>query len=171
MRPRFFARLSLILAVLMFVPQHASASDHEKTFGVKTGYISRNQSAEAGLFFQYSFTDHFRLAPEVNLAFRNQNKDAFIVDVNCHVPLAQSGLAEFYPLAGLNYSSWSQHQTFYEQIESKDVSKRTTRFGLNLGGGMDLKINSTLKLKLEAIYTMVEANSAFRATVGIGYSF
>lgn len=157
--------------LIMLAPLRAAAAGHEKTFGIKTGYISRNQSAEAGLFFQYSFSNHFRLAPEVNVAFRNQNMDAFLVDINCHFPLAKSGMAEFYPLAGVNYSSWSRHLSYDEQIESKDVSRRTTHFGINWGGGMDLKLTSTLKLKIEAEYSMVKANSAFRATVGIGYSF
>jgi outer membrane protein X len=172
MRPRFFAYLSLALAALMLnAPQKASASDHERTFGVKTGYISRNQSAVAGLFFQYRFSEHFRLAPEASLAFRSNDKDGFLIDVNCHFPIAKSGIMEFYPLAGLNYSSWSQHQTFDEQVGSKDVTNRVSRFGLNLGGGMDFKITSTLKVKLELDYTLVKANSAFRATVGIGYNF
>jgi opacity protein-like surface antigen len=170
MKPKFIISLSLIVASL-FAAQSAMASDHEKTFGVKTGYVSRNQSAVAGLFFQYSFTDHFRISPEVNVAFRSEQRDGFLFDVNAHFPLKKSGIAEYYPLAGLNYSSWSLHSTYADEIQSKDVTNRTSRLGINLGGGMNLKMSSTLSVKIEVAYTMVQSNSAFRATVGIGYSF
>jgi opacity protein-like surface antigen len=172
MRPRFSAYFALVLAVMMLaMPQKAAASNHEKTFGVKTGYVSRNQSALAGLFFQYSFTEHFRIAPEASIAFRNNNRDGILFDVNCHIPLAQSGIAQIYPLAGLNYSSWSKHTTPVDKIAGKDVTSRTSRFGLNLGGGMGLKLSSTLTVKVEAGYTLLKSNNAFRATIGIGYNF
>lgn len=171
MKPRLIALASLMFIASMFVTPQASASNHEKTFGVKTGYVSRNQSAIAGLFFQYQFTEKFRLAPEMSVAFRNDHRDAFLLDVNCHFPLAEAGLAEFYPYVGLDYSSWSFHSSIADDIKSKDVTNRTARFGLNVGGGMALKLSQTLTVKLEAGYTAVKSNSAFRATIGIGYNF
>jgi opacity protein-like surface antigen len=171
MKPKLITNLCLLFVATMMASPKALANDHEKTFGVKTGYISRNQSAVAGLFFEYSFTDHFRLSPELNIAFKNDHRDAFIIDVNAHFPMAESGIAEFYPYAGVNYSSWSLHTSREEDMRSKDVTDRTTRLGLNVGGGMGLRLSSTLKLKLEVGYSMVKSNSAFRATVGIGYMF
>jgi opacity protein-like surface antigen len=171
MKLKLITKIAILTTVSALASPRALAAEHEKTFGVKTGYISRNQSGIAGLFFQYSFTEHFRLAPELGIAFKNNSRDALLIDINAHVPMATSGVAEFYPYAGLNYSSWSQHQTFADEVQSKDVTKRTSRLGVNVGGGMGLNLSSTLKVKLEVGYSAVVSNSAFRATVGIGYIF
>lgn len=162
--------LSLIAAL---IPADANAAAGEKTFGVKTGYVSRNTSALAGLFFQYSFSDHFRIAPDAEVVFRHKDRDAFIVDLDCQFPFkfAQDGKTSLYPIAGLNYSSWNRHMTKVEEDQTKDVSSRSGKFGLNLGAGFDLKCSSTLKLSLEARYSLVKSNSSVQISAGIGYIF
>lgn len=154
----------------------------QKTFGVKTGYVSRNQSALAGLYFQYQFSRHFRVQPSVQVDFRNNNRDAIVVDVDAQVPFRfadGSGRSALYPIAGLNYSSWNKHTSEpplghnagADKVEDKDVSTRKSNFGLNLGAGFGLMCSSTLKLSLEAKYTFVKSNSGVAVSVGIGYVF
>ena len=168
----------MLAAILASSPSAAaqddSASDwrlQRKTFGVKAGYITRNESAVAGLFFQYRFTDHFRLAPDVECAFSHNNRDAFMVNIDTHYPFEVNtrGNATIYPIAGVNYSSWKRR--FDDLANDKDTSQKTTNFGLNLGAGFDLTLSRTLKLNLEARYTLVKHNSNLQVTVGIGYLF
>lgn len=176
-------RVLCIIAVSIIagiVNAHA-AQKGEKTFGVRTGFVSRNTSADAGLFFQYTFSDHFRLQPAVDLVFRHKNRDAFTIDLDAQVPFRFSNTkVDLYPYAGLNYSSWNTHDVMIITPDgtpvdvnkfSDDVSTRTNRFGINLGAGFDFKATETLKLSLSIGYTLVKSHSGLRALVGIGYVF
>jgi len=164
----------LVLVVLAGVSgiEATAAERGQKTFGVRTGYVSRNKSMDAGLFFQYTFSQHFRLEPSADIVFRHDDRDAFMIDLNAQVPFSFSNsIFDLYPFAGLNFSSWNHH--FPDEVSdfNDDVSTRTNRFGINFGAGFDLKVSDTMKLNLQAGYTLLKANSAFRLLVGIGYIF
>ena len=167
----------LICLLLVFVAAIAgneanAAQRGQKTFGVRTGYVSRNKSMDAGLFFQYTFSEHFRLEPAADIVFRHDDRDAFMIDLNAQVPFS-FGTPSFdlYPFAGLNFSSWNRHHPNEVSEFNDDVSTRANRFGVNLGAGFDLKVSDTMKLTLQAGYTFVKSNSAFRLLLGIGYIF
>jgi outer membrane protein X len=149
------------------------SKSYAKAFGVKAGYITRNQSVVAGLFFQYQFSDHFRMAPDVEAVFSRRNQDAFLVNIDCHFPFEMSanGKCALYPIAGLNYSSWNRRLSPEDVINDKDTSQKSTNFGLNLGAGYDMVLTSTLKLNIEARYTLVKSNSNLQVTAGIAYLF
>ena len=98
--------------------------------------------------------------------------DAFTIDLNGHVPFGFTGeKVAFYPLAGLNYSSWSRHFKKEDIMETNDVTTRTSRFGLNLGAGFDLRCTETLKLSLEAKYSLVKGFTTLTVTAGISFVF
>lgn len=173
--------LAVISAFACSMPGAGAAERGEKTFGVRTGYVGRNRSADAGLFFQYAFSSNFRLQPAVDLVFRNRNRDAFMVDLDAQVPFSfSSSMLDLYPYVGINYSSWNYHHTnlfdkdgkpLNPDIFSTDVSTRKNRFGLNLGAGFGIKVSPTLKLSLQAGYTLVKSFSGVRILTGIGYVF
>lgn len=162
------------LALCLIMPLAASAQRGEKVFGVQTGYTSTNNSAIAGMFFQYSFSDHFRVSPEMGCVLRHENLDAFTADLNFHFPLSLHHAGDFstqiYPLVGADLSSWTHHYVV-DDGKDKDVSTRSTKFGVNLGGGFQFLPSSTLKLKIEAKYTLMQTYSTFVASIGIGYVF
>lgn len=160
--------LALALAALV-TPAQMAAGGHDKTFGVKGGYISRNESMSAGLYFQYGFTQSFRLAAQTDVAFRHANRDAWLIDVNAQFPLVKASRFEFYPLVGANYSAWSIHHS--DPDSGDDVTTRKGRFGLNAGVGAGVRVTPTLKLTLEGVYTAVKQNNAARVSLGIGYCF
>ena len=165
---------SLLFFLLIFaiaVPAEASERG-EKTFGVRTGYVSRNRSMDVGLFFQYTFSQHFRLQPAADLIFRNRDRDAFTFDINALFPITKSTEKySIYPLAGINFSSWNRQEEILDTTGPIEVSSRTNKFGVNLGAGFDLKVSETLKITLDATYTFVAANSGVRILAGIGYVF
>lgn len=160
----------ILTAIMLLMPQTAQAADHEKTFGIQAGWISRNKSAEAGLTFQYGFTRHFRLAGAVDVALKNENRDALLIDVNGHFPFRTSSRTEIYPLAGVNFSAWSEHIEA-DDPTFDDVTNRTSRFGLNAGAGVGFYVSRTLKLSFEAKYTLMKGYSCGRVTAGIAYVF
>ncbi len=169
---RLIALMALVMCLAL--PLGANAQRGEKTFGVQTGYTSTNNSAIAGMFFQYSFSDHLRVAPEMGCVLRHEDLDAFTADINLHFPLSLRHGGDFstqlYPLIGVDLSSWTHHYVIENEKED-DVSTRSTKFGLNLGGGFQFLPKSSLKLKIEAKYTLIQSYSTFVASVGIGYVF
>lgn len=163
--------LALVAAASVAVPANAVINKGEKSLGPKIGYVSHNSSAVAGLVFQYTFSQHLRISPEIGCAFRHNNEDALLVDVNFHVPfgLLDTDKVVLYPLAGLAFNSWARHG--HDDVEGVDVTSHVNRFGLNLGAGFDLRCSSTLKLNIEAKYTLVKSYSSAYVTAGISYIF
>lgn len=171
---KFNAGALLLAIMLMFTSMGASAqfSRGEKSVGPKVGYVSKNESAAAGLVFQYAFSKHLRVAPEIGCVFKHQHLDAFTIDLNVHTPFTFPGeKAALYPLAGLNYSSWNYSIPKELFDEMDDVSTRTSRFGLNLGAGFELRCSRTLKLGLEAKYTLIKRFSGANVSAMICYIF
>lgn len=174
----------LVVAAVMIsaatVPVRA-AEKGDKVFGVRTGYVSRNNSADIGLFFQYTFNKYFRLQPSADLVFRHNDRDAFMVDINGQVPIDFStDKFNLYPFAGLNFSSWNHHlpATLIPSLTENGApgvipasSSRSNYFGVNFGAGFDLNVSKTLRISLEAGYTFVKSNSGVRVLAGIGYIF
>lgn len=147
-----------------------SYSKGEKSFGPKVGFVTRNTSAIAGLVFTYNFSRHVRIAPEASMVFRHKNLDAIIFDLDFHFPMpfSQDRMA-MYPLVGLNISSWSRHSG--EEIENKDVTTHLNRIGGNLGIGYEIKCKPTLKLNIEAKYTLIQTFPGAQICAGISYLF
>lgn len=141
-----------------------------KSFGPKAGFVSRNTSAVAGITFDYTFSRHFRLAPEVAVIFRHKDLDGLSVDVNAQFPFPfQGGRAAFYPLAGLDYTSWGVHS--FDELKNKDVTNHRNGLGVNVGAGLEFYCTSSLKLSVEGRYTFLRHYPTAFATVGIAYVF
>lgn len=146
----------------------------EKTFGLRAGYNTRNESPLAGLFFQYGFSDHLRLSPNIDYFFRHDETDALSMNCNLQFPfrLSAGGRTAIYPLGGLNYTSWNyHHKTTDEKDDDNDVSTRRNRFGVNLGGGFEVYATPTLKLSLEAKATFIKSYTSGTFSLSIGYIF
>ncbi|MBD5185986.1 MAG: porin family protein [Bacteroides sp.] len=142
----------------------------EKTLGLRGGYNTRNESGVAGVYFQYAFSRHVRLAPNVDYVFRNKGTDAYSCNINVHFPLyfGSSTRFDLYPLAGVNFISWNHRLNNSDGI---DTSSRVSRLGLNAGAGAEYYCTPTLKLCVEAKCNFVEANTSGVFSIGIGYVF
>lgn len=144
----------------------------EKAVGIRAGYATRNDCPLAGLSFQYSFSQHFRLAPSADYMFRHHGTDAFAFNINAQFPIALSAndAWRFYPLAGVGYCNWSHHG-IEDAGSNKDVTEHTTRLGLNAGAGIEFMCTPTLKLSLEGKYNLMKSYSGGVFNLGIAYVF
>ncbi|MDE6266988.1 MAG: porin family protein [Muribaculaceae bacterium] len=165
---------SIILVTFSSVLLNSSAAvKGEKSVGIQLGYTSYNESAVAGIGFSYTFSSHFRFAPNLQYAFRNNNRDGLLINFDCHIPLKiESGeKVEVYPIAGINYSCWTRYYSDEEKAQSNDVSKRKNRFGLNAGAGVGYNVTGALRLTFEARYSLVKHYDTTTLALGIGYRF
>ncbi len=162
--------LTTLAAAAIAVAAQAQLAAGEKSLGPKIGYVSHNRSCVAGLVFQYNLSSRVRLAPELSCVFRNKSQDALLIDLNVHMPFGVgSDRAWLYPLAGLAFNSWSTHGVV--TADDDDVTTHVNRFGLNAGAGFELRCSETLKINIEAKYTLVKSYSAAYVTAGISYVF
>lgn len=173
-------RITLIGALCMavsvlFIPS-AGLAQHkgEKSVGLRGGFTTRNTTATAGLYFSYRFSEHFRFAPKMDYAFRHHDTDAFSFDFDAEIPISISSAdnVNFYPIAGLNYSTFSSHfSPVGQRTESDDTSQRTNEFGLSVGAGLEYFATPTLRLAVEAKGVLVKKYSGGWFTASIGYKF
>lgn len=168
------AAVAAIMTLCITEPCTAQMKKGEAAVGVKAGYVTKNKSAMAGVTFQYAFSEHFRLSPEVGYIFRNDNLDAFLFDINAQVPFDFSNdRVALYPLAGLAYRSWNHHVPGIglPRLELEDVSTRHNRVGANLGAGVEMRLTRAMKISFEFSYTLIHRYSCARFTGGIAYVF
>lgn len=144
-----------------------------KSVGLKSGYTSKNESAIAGLYFQYQINTRLRLAPSVDYTFRHYDCDAYALNINLHVPFSlRSSQINAYPIVGLNYTSWNHIQPHSKYTDWTDGSiLRTDRIGANVGAGAEIYATPTLKFCAEANYCFIKQYSTAIVSLSIGYVF
>lgn len=175
--PALVASLSLICCL---IPSETVAQSFrgQKSVGLRGGFTTRNTTATAGLYFSYRFTEHFRFAPKVDYAFRHKGTDAFSFNFDTEMPIALDGVTgrvNFYPIAGLNYTTFTSHNTSGTVTtaaeSSDDSSQRTNRFGLNLGAGIEYFATPTLRLAFESKCLLMKQYTGGWFTASIGFVF
>lgn len=132
----------------------------EKTLGIAGGYASYNNAAQANLYFQYSFSPHVRIAPELGYIFRNDEKSAFECSIDVHFPFRVARGVKLYPLTGITVNSW----------DFKNGNHKV-KAGFDFGGGLDLYMTSSLKLSLQGKYSLMNDTSGAFVQLGVGYVF
>lgn len=176
--------LALLLAftacIFMTVPDaEAQMAKGEKSFGPFVGYASKNESAVAGVQFQYAFSNHFRIAPDLGYVFRHQNLDALVLDLNALFPFTFTGeRVALYPYAGLALRSWNPHNVdfpvgsgYKEFGNPADISTRKTKFGANVGAGFEMRLTPAMKLSVEAGYAIIKDFGCTRVIASLAYVF
>ncbi len=149
-------------ALMLAAPTTASA--REKTLGVKAGYAGKNKSALFGLYFDYRFSDHFALSPNIDYVFRHNGTDAFIFNLDARFPFRVAPRFDVYPLIGVDYASWAYHS-------HNDSSDRLNHLGFNFGAGCDYFCTPSLKLTFQGKYNAIKDVDSAYFWLGIGYVF
>lgn len=152
---------SVALASACIAAPEAYAQRGEKTLGVAGGFASYNTSGIIDVYFQYSFAEHVRIAPEVGYMFQNNGKSGFEVSVDMHFPFRVAKGFKLYPLAGITFNNWS--------YSAQDTS--VSRGGFDVGGGLDLYFTSQLKMSVQGKYSLMQDTHGAYATIGLGYIF
>jgi opacity protein-like surface antigen len=162
--------VAVIVAVCSF-NGYADEYSGEKSLGFRFGYNTHNREPITGLQFTYRFNRLLRLSPDADYVFRRDGQDAMMANLNVDFmfPFAK-GRCSVYPLAGLNYSSWNLHTDIRGEI-SDDVSSRESHLGLNLGGGFDVNISSSMRFSVSAAYTFIQTFHGANIMAGIHYRF
>ena len=164
MKKLSIALCSAAALLASFAPVKAEAASTggrgEMTLGVMGGFATHNSGGYMDLYFQYTIAPHFRLAPDIGYAFRNDGKSAFLLDVDMHFPFRIAKGIMIYPLAGFTFNSWDY-----------PGDHTLNRAGGNIGGGFDFYLTRNLKLSLQGKYSIMNDTSGGFFGLGIGYVF
>lgn len=150
----------LLLSGLLAAPTAASAQKGEKTVGIAGGFATYNNGGYADIYFQYSFAQHVRIAPEIGYVFRNGGKSGFEFSADVQFPFRIARGFGIYPLVGLTYNNWSFSN-----------SHHASRFGGDFGAGFDIYLTTNLKLTLQGKYSVMNDTGGAFFGMGIGYVF
>ena len=156
---RLFALL-LLLAGALALPSAASAQKGEKTVGIAGGFATYNDGGYADIYFQYTFAQHLRIAPEIGYVFRNDGATGFEFSADMQFPFRIARGFGVYPLVGLTYNNWSHHGDVH-----------ASRLGADFGAGFDIYLTTNLKLTLQGKYSVMNDTSGAFFGMGIGYVF
>lgn len=144
---------------MMFAAQPALAQRGEKALGLKGGFSTKNDGGVAAVYFHYTLHKHIRLAPEIGYMFRNNGMSGFECCVDVHFPFRMARGFNIYPLMGVTLNNWDWQ------------SDSATRFGFDIGGGVDIYMTTNLKLTLQGKYSMMNDFGGGFFDAGIAYVF
>lgn len=160
LRVRMIAVVALTIALNVWVtPVYCQKG--EKTVGVAAGYSTYNNSGYTNVYFQYSFAQHVRIAPEIGYVFPKNGISGFEASVDMHFPFKIYRGIGVYPLAGITYNNWSL----------KNDPHNVSRFGGNIGGGFDFYFTSRFKLSVQGKYSILKHTGGGFFDIGFGYVF
>lgn len=165
-----------LLAATVIMQASAQVEKGQKSLGFHGGYATYNTSALAGVSFQYTFSQHFRLAPSVDYIFDNKDIDGLMFNIDYHGPVSLNAAHTiyFYHLLGINYASWHHAAPGPDADEGapgNDVSTRKNKFGLDVGAGLEWYIRPTLRISLEGKFNWIRHANTGLFYLGISYVF
>ena len=158
---RFLAGGLLLIGAIFATALPANAQRGEKAVGLKGGFSTYNSGGFSAIYFQYTFANHFRIAPEIGYMFRNDNKSGFEISADMHFPFKIAKGFGVYPLVGVTFNNWSY----------RGADDSVPRVGVDLGAGFDIYLTSNLKLSLQGKYSLMNDTSGGFFDMGIGYVF
>jgi len=159
-----------VLLIMMSVVVLGISAQNERgrsSVGFNLGYGFDTENAIIGLDYRYSLTNAIRINPGVSHYIKKDGLSAWAIDLNFHYLVPLSERFSFYPIVGADLSFWDQK--FIK--EPRDASDTSTRFGANVGLGLEYYLANNLTIGLEAKYLIISKVDQAVISARIGYSF
>jgi len=162
--------LLLVMAATMLM---AHAERGEWAVGGQVVYGSKAETAGIGLHVKNCLTDVVRLGLSSNYYFKHSGVSAFDVNLEANYLFTLSEKVRVYPLAGVVLGIWHADGV---DIEAGGMhvgvdGSTDTKFGGNLGGGIDFLVNDRLGLNAEVKYQIISHASQVVFGIGASYRF
>ena len=149
-------------------------------FGLGIDYGSEVEEAGLDLRVGYFLTDQINLVFDMNFFFFNDLgrfvKKRYWNEYNFNVhyyfpirPREKESIFSPYGLAGLNISSFGIKYDKHPVFGNNETSN--SKLGINIGGGADFNISTSLKPFIEIKYLLIENSDQGELALGIKYLF
>jgi outer membrane protein X len=160
--------LLIVMATSLLVTR---AESGEWAVGGQVVYGSKAETAGIGLHVKHCLTDAFRLGLSSNYYFKHAGVNAFDVNLEANYLFGIGEKVRLYPLAGAVLGIWHADgvNVSYGGMNFGVDGQTETKFGANVGGGIDYLVNDRLGLNAEVKYQII--SHASQVVVGIGASY
>lgn len=185
-------RLTLLMVAIWMACGVAFAQQGEKAVGINLGYGSGDfhKAFKIGAEFKYNVTDTIRIAPSFDYFFKSNGVGLWGINANAHYLFdikSVEGL-KIYPLAGISLlgSLISDNATGTEGVDwdqilpgmgdfmdnvTEEATKNETKFGFNIGAGIQYPIVENIDLGFEIKYQFVSDFDQIVFGVTAAYKF
>jgi len=157
----------LMMAVLA-VGASAQTQQGRSSIGFNLGYGFDTENAVVGLDYRYSLTNTIRINPGLSHYIKKDGLSAWAIDFNLHYLVRLSETLSFYPIVGADLSFWNQR--LYKEPRV-DASESKTRFGANVGLGLEYYVTDRVTVGLDVKYLIVSKVDQAMLSARVGYSF
>lgn len=162
----------------------ASAQQGEKAAGVNLSYGTEHKAIGIGVKGQYGITDAIRAEASFDYFLKKEGLSMWDVNLNVHYLFSLTDKLKVYPLAGLTFTNWKFDNAFEMEIDpdyaqymdedditSGSASSSESKFGVNLGAGLQYDLTDKLSLNFEAKYQLISDFDQMMFGVGVAYKF
>ena len=172
-----------LVTALIIMSISASAQKDEKAAGINLSYGTEHKALGIGIKGQYGITDAIRAEASFDYFLKKDGLSMWDVNLNAHYLFSLTDKLKVYPLAGLTFTNWKFDNAFeieidpeYAQYLDEDdyyssASGSESKFGVNLGAGLQYDLTDKLSLNVEAKYQLISDFDQMMFGVGIAYKF
>lgn len=154
--------LTLILALASVASMMAAKGDFAGA--AQFSYASKYEQFAIGAQVQYEILDNLRIATVYNHYFENDDVTADNLNLNLHYLIYPASSVTIYPIAGL---AWTNFSTDLVTGGSDDTSK----FGANLGCGVEYHITPTVSFFTEELFQAMSDHNQSVTNMGVKLRF
>ncbi len=171
-----------MVVVALFTTLNTFAQKDEKSIGLNLGYGSEVKNFAIGAKFNYGLTDQIRLSPSFNYFLPKDGFSGWELNADAHYLFDVAPKIKIYPLAGLTFTGWrfdwggmldDWEDEYGYDFEDEDGggSSTETKFGINLGGGINYQLTNKLDIGFELKYSIVSDFDQFVPSINLTYKF
>lgn len=163
----------LLLFVMATTMMMANAESGEWAVGGQVVYGTKAETAGIGPHVKYCFTDAFRANLSGNYYFKHHGVNAFDVNLEANYLFDLGEKVRLYPLAGVVLGIWHADgvDVSYGGMNFGVDGKTDSKFGGNVGGGIDYLISDHFGLNAEVKYQFISHASQMVFGIGASYRF
>lgn len=162
-------KVFLLISLVCLTSLYAFSQKGEKSMGLSLGYGTEIKSLGIGARFNYNVTDAIQLTPSFNYFLKKDGLSGWEINADAHYLFPIAEKLNVYPLVGLTLTGWKMSGVDFDESDipdwmkelmddedySSDGSSSTTKFGVNLGGGISYSITDNISIGAELKYSLV----------------
>ena len=181
----------IFLAILVaLVSISASAQKGETSAGINLSYGTEHLALGIGVKGQYGITDAIRAEASFDYFLKKDGLSMWDINLNAHYLFSVSNKFKVYPLVGVAFTNWSSdfegldysdyedYSMKYSRVDSddddegyEDDSSSSSKFGINIGAGLQYCLTDKLSVNLEGKYQIISDFDQPIFSIGLAYKF
>ena len=172
----------ILVALCALFSMGTLAQTGEKAVGLNVSYGTEIKNIGIGVKGQYNFTDVIRGEASFDYFLKKDGLSMWDVNLNAHYLFPLGDKLKVYPLAGLSFTNWKADlilewdddikDLIGEDLEDEDLGTWSeSKFGVNLGGGIQYDLTDKLIFSAEAKYQLISDFDQAVFSVGVAYKF